>query len=166
MMNETYVEYMVKRKPSLGMKFLKTFLIMITVIFILLGMLGQIFLLIAGAVFAVIAYFAGLYTEIEYEYLYIDRQLSVDKVLNRTRRKKVANYEIERMEILAPINSYHLDSYKNRTAEIKDYSSGILNQPDTRYVMFYDGTKKIIFEPSIEMVKAIGTIAPRKVFKD
>jgi len=148
------------------MKFLKTFLLMITVIFVLLGMIGQIFLLIGGAIFAVLTYFVGLYTEIEYEYLYVDRQLSVDKVLNRSRRKKVASYEIERMEILAPFNSYHLDSYKNRTADVKDYSSGIINQPDTRYVMFYDGTKKIIFEPSAEMVKAIATIAPRKVFKD
>ncbi|MCL2717700.1 MAG: DUF6106 family protein [Lachnospiraceae bacterium] len=165
-MNETYVEYMIKRKPSLVMKFLKTFLLMITVIFVLLGMIGQIFLLIGGAIFAVLTYFVGLYTEIEYEYLYVDRQLSVDKVLNRSRRKKVASYEIERMEILAPFNSYHLDSYKNRTADVKDYSSGIINQPDTRYVMFYDGTKKIIFEPSAEMVKAIATIAPRKVFKD
>ncbi|MCL2052391.1 MAG: DUF6106 family protein [Lachnospiraceae bacterium] len=165
-MNETYVECMIKRKPNLIMKFLKTFLIMITVIFIVLGMMGGFVFLLIGIVTAGIAYFVGLYTEIEYEYLYVDRQLSIDKVLNRSRRKKAANYEIERMEILAPINSYHLDGFKNRTAQVTDFSSGIVSQPDTRYVMFYDGTKKIIFEPNAEMVKAIHMIAPRKVHKD
>ena len=163
-MNETYVEWMVKKKPSLIMKLLKMLTMIITVFLILLGLMN-IYLLIAGAVFAGLTYFIGLNTEIEYEYLYVDRQLSIDKVLNRSRRKKVAAYELERMEILAPASSYHLDSYKNRTAEVKDYSSGIINQPDSRYIMFYDGTKKLIFEPNAEMVKAIKTVAPRKVFE-
>jgi len=165
-MNETYVECMIKRKPNLALKFLKTIFLMITILLLLVGLVGGFVFLIAGAVFAALTYFTGLYTEIEYEYLYVDRQISIDKVLNRSRRKKAATYEIERMEILAPINSYHLDSFKNRTAEVKDFSSGIVTKPDPRYVMFYDGTKKIIFEPNSEMVKAIAMIAPRKVHKE
>ena len=166
-MNETYVEHMIKRKPNMVLKFLKTLCIMITVFLILLGMMGGgIIFLISGALFAAISYFVGLNAEIEYEYLYVDRQLSIDKVLNRSRRKKVATYEIGRMEILAPFKSYHLDSFKNRAAEEKDYSSGMVNQPDIRYIMYYDGKSKIIFEPNAEMVKAIAMVAPRKVFKD
>lgn len=163
-MNETYVEWMVKRKPNLIMKFLKILTMLITVFLVVLGMMN-IYFLIAGALFAGLTYFIGLNTDIEYEYLYVDRQLSIDKVLNRSRRKKIVSYELERMEILAPIYSYHLDSYKNRTAEVKDYSSGVINQPDSRYIMFYDGTKKLIFEPNSDMVKAIKTVAPRKVFE-
>ena len=165
-MNETYVECMIKKKPNPLMKALKFFVIMMAVIFILLGMLGAIFLLLFGAVFAAIAYFVSLNTDLEYEYLYVDRQLSVDKVMNRSKRKKVVEFDLERMEILAPIGSYHLDGLKNRTATLQDYSSGIINQPDTRYLMYYDGKQKIIFEPNEEMVKAIHMIAPRKVFKD
>jgi len=165
-MNETYVECMIKRKPNPVMKALKIFVITMAVISILLGMLGLIFMLLFGAAFAAIAYFVGLNADIEYEYLYIDRQLLIDKVMNRSRRKKIAEYDLERMEILAPVGSYHLDSLKNRAAAVSDFSSGIIKQPDTRFLMYYDGKQKIIFEPNAEMVKAIGMIAPRKVFKD
>jgi len=164
-MNETYVEFMIKRKPNLVMKFLKTLSLLLTILLILFGLVGGLPFLLAGAAFAGVTYFVGLYTEIEYEYLYLDRQITIDKVLNQSRRKKVAVFEIDKMEILAPYNSYQLDGFKNRTAEIKDYSSGIINQPDTRYIMFYNGKMKIIFEPNAEMVKAISMIAPRKVFK-
>ena len=165
-MNETYVECMIKRKPNLIMKVVKVFSLMVTILLVLVGMLGNLLFLIAGIVFAVVTYFAGLHTEIEYEYLYVDRQLSIDKVLNRTRRKKIVAYDLGRMEILAPINSYQLDKFKNRTAEIKDFSSGIIGKPDTRFVMFYNGTTKVIFEPNIEMVKAMAMVEPRKVFKE
>jgi len=165
-MNETYVEFMIKRKPNLIMKFLKTLSLLITILLITFGLVAGLPFLIAGIAFAGITYFVGLNAEIEYEYLYLDRQLTVDKVLNRSRRKKVAVYDIDKMEILAPYNSYHLDSYKNRTADIKDYTSGIVKQPDTRYIMFYNGKEKIIFEPNAEMVKAMSMIASRKVFKE
>ena len=67
---------------------------------------------------------------------------------------------------MAPIKSYHLDNYKNRSDKQVDYSCGEERKPDRRYVFFYDGTQKVIFEPNEEMVKAIQTVAPRKVFKD
>ena len=70
------------------------------------------------------------------------------------------------MEILAPINSYHLDNYKNRQAKVIDYSSNEVKQPDTRYVFFYNGQDKIVFEPNEALVKAVKNVAPRKVFND
>ena len=112
------------------------------------------------------AYFIYMNTDVEYEYLYVDRELSVDKIMGKSTRKRIANFDIEKMEILAPVNSYHLDNYKNRTGKTADYSSGEVMQPDKRYVFYYDGTQKVIFEPDAEMVKAIQMLAPRKVFKD
>ena len=84
----------------------------------------------------------------------------------QTRRKKVATFEVERMEILAPIKSYRLDNYKNRTCKEIDYSVRREEQPDRRYVMYYEGNQKIILSPSEEMLKAIKNVAPRKVFTD
>ena len=84
----------------------------------------------------------------------------------RTRRKKVETFDLERMEILAPIKSWHLDDYKNRQLKVVDYSSGVEQQPDIRYSMIYNGEKRVIFEPNAEMVAAIKSIAPRKVFTD
>ena len=96
----------------------------------------------------------------------MDKEISVDKILNKTKRKKVEKFETERMEIFAPINSWHLDNMKNRQLKVTDYSSGVAGQPDSRYVMIYSGDRTIIFEPSEAMVKALQSVAPRKVFFD
>ena len=161
---ETYVECMVKKKANGLMSALKVLLIGITVITGLLGFMGLIVFLIIAVVAGVGAYFVSLNANLEYEYLYVDKQLTVDKIMARTRRKKVETFDLERMEILAPIKSWHLDDYKNRQLKVVDYSSGVEQQPDIRYSMIYNGEKRVIFEPNAEMVAAIKSIAPRKVF--
>ena len=163
---ETYVECMVKKKGNGLMSALKVLLIGITVITGLLGFMGLIVFLIIAVVAGVGAYFVSLNANLEYEYLYVDKQLTVDKIMARTRRKKVETFDLERMEILAPIKSWHLDDYKNRQLKVVDYSSGVEQQPDIRYSMIYNGEKRVIFEPNAEMVAAIKSIAPRKVFTD
>ena len=107
-----------------------------------------------------------MFTDLEYEYLYLDKELIVDKVMARSRRKRVATYSVDRMEIFAPVTSYHLGNYKNRNVKVKDYSIGEVLKPDKRYVMYYEGGEKIILSPSEEMVKALKNVAPRKVFND
>lgn len=164
-MNETYVECLVKKKTPIYMVFLKILSMVLAVCFVLVGF---VFLpaLIIGAAIGVGAYFLYLNADLEYEYLYVDKEIAVDKVMAKTRRKRVAVFDVGKMEIMAPVKSWHLDNYKNRNDKVTDYSSGEEKQPDKRYVFFYEGSKKIIFEPNEEMVKAIQFAAPRKVFKD
>lgn len=164
-MSDVYVECLIKAKPSVMGKFFHVFLIVLTVLFVLaMPLFGTLTLLLA-IVTGVGAYFVGVNTDVEYEYLYLDKEFSVDKVMGRSRRKKVATYSIDRMEILAPIKSYHLDAYKNRNMPVKDYSIGEELQPDERYVMYCDG-QKILLSPSPEIVKALKNVAPRKVFSE
>ena len=75
-------------------------------------------------------------------------------------------YTIDRMEIFAPVRSYHLDNYRNRNVKAKDFSIGEELQPDKRFVMYYEGGEKIILSPSEELVKVMKNVAPRKVFAD
>ena len=164
-MSDTYVECLVKAKQSVVAKFFRILLIVLTVVFcvIMLVFMPAMFLALATGVGA---YFLNLYTDIEYEYLYLDKELTVDKVLAKSKRKRVATYSIDRMEVFAPIKSYHLDNYKNRDVKVKDYSIGEERQPDLRYAMYYEGGEKIIFSPSEDLVKALKNVAPRKVFND
>ena len=166
MNSDTYVECLVARKSSPIMKFLKILLIMLAVAFVFLGLMGYFAALILGIGFGVGAYFASQQCTIEYEYLYLDKEISIDKIMGQSRRKRIATYEVDRMEILAPMNSYHLDDYRRREAKPKDYSSGIVSQPDTRFAMYYEGNELIIFEPNETFVNAVYNVAPRKVFKD
>lgn len=166
-MSDAYVECLVKAKASAGGKFLKILLIVLAVIMGLLMMLtlNILFFLLAVAA-GVGAYFVNMFTDLEYEYLYLDRELTIDKVMAKTRRKRVAVYQLDRMEILAPVRSYHLDNFKNRNAKEKDYSIGYEDKPDLRYAMFYEGGEKLLLSPSPEMIKVMKNAAPRKVFSD
>lgn len=163
MVSETYVECLVARKSTFTMRFLKTLLIMLTVCFVLIGMVFVPGFLIAIAT-GVGAYFAYMNADLEYEYLYVDKEISIDKVMAKSRRKRVAAYDIQRMEILAPVKSYHLDAFKNREMKTVDYSSR--TDENKKYMMVYEGNLRILLEPSAEMVKAIQAVAPRKVFTD
>lgn len=165
-MSETYVECLIKAKSKMGMQLLKYLLIGLTVVFVLLALMGVVITFIFGIVTGVGAYFVSLYADLEYEYLYLDKELVIDKVLAKSKRKRVATYQVERMEIMAPFHSYHLDNYKNRQVKIKDYSIGEEQKPDLRYAVYYEGGEKLILSPSEELVKAIRNVAPRKVFMD
>lgn len=165
MMSETYVECLVKKKSNPMMNFLKALTIMLAAAFIFLGFMFFP-ALIVGLLIGVIAYFVYMNADLEYEYLYLDKELTVDKVMAKTRRKRVAQYDLNRMEIFAPMNSYHLDNFKNRNAKTVDYSSGEARQPEARYVMYYDSGERVVLEPNQELIQVIKNIAPRKVFTD
>lgn len=163
-MNETYVECLVQTKPNILLRLLKYLAIALTVAAALISLLtGGIIVFILAIACGVGAFFAHSYSDIEYEYLYVDREISIDKVIAKSRRKKVVKLETDKMEIFAPLNSHELDSYKNRQCTVKDFSSRIEKQPEARYALYYEGQKEYILEPSEEFVKALSNIAPRKV---
>ena len=165
MNDDNYVEWLVKRKDPAYAVPVKILMIVVC-IFSVLSALQTVFGVIVMTIAGVATYFVFLNLSVEFEYLYVDKEISVDKILNKTKRKKVEKFETESMEIFAPINSWHLDNMKNRQLKVTDYSSGVAGQPDRRYVMIYSGDRKIIFEPSEAMVKALQSVAPRKVFFD
>lgn len=165
MMSDTYVECLISAKKSTAAKVMTVVLIVLAVLFGLAMFLAPALMLLAAAA-GVGAYFVSLYGNVEYEYLYLDKELAVDRILAKSRRKRVAAYSLERMEIFAPIRSWHLDNYKNRNVKTADYSIGRELQPDGRYVMYYEGGVKVLLSPSEELVKALKNVAPRKVFND
>ncbi len=165
-MSESYVEILVKREKKMLYSLVRGVGIALSVILLMLGLTGNLIILAAGIVVAVLTYFIWLNTDVEYEYLYLDKEITVDKIMAKTKRKRAATFEIERMEILAPASSHRLDSYRNRTMKELDFSSGKKELPDQRLVMIYNGNEKIYFEKSVELTNVIKNVAPRKVFLD
>lgn len=166
-MSESYIELLVKKEKTMKGTLQRVVCIALTVsavLFFLGG--GGIATLVIAVALGILSYFVWLNTDVEYEYLYLDRELSIDKIMSKTKRKKAAVFDIERMEILAPADSYHLDGYKNRTFQVSDYSSGIKEQPDKRFVMIYDGKQKIFFTDDPNFASILKNVAPRKVFLD
>ena len=165
-MSEAYVECLVKGKGSVVFYLLRYFLYAWCVVGFLSVPWTSFFGILFGFGFAAGGYYLGTFGEVEYEYLYMDKELSVDRILAQSRRKKMASYSMEKVEIVAPINSHRLDSMKNRQVNAKDFSTGSQEQPDKRYVFYYEGSEKVTFSPSEEMLKVMKNANPRKVFTD
>ncbi len=164
-MNDTYVEVMVARKknPLVGAGRIACYVL--SVIFFLLGIVGTGFMLIIAAALAAVAYFVFPRLDIEYEYLYIDREISIDKIMSKEKRKNVYTVDLNKMECIAPVNSHELDSYKARNLKVYDFTS--LEEDARVYSIVYEtgkeGTVLVNFEPNEEMLRAIKNVFPRKV---
>lgn len=162
-MNETYVECMVARKKSPLAPVLKVVVWAIVVLLFLIGMAKFIFFILAIAA-GIVAYLFLPQLDIEYEYLYLDREITIDKVIAKQKRKRVRTIELNKMEIFAPYSSHELDSYKSRNVKTADYSS---NFPDAKpYAIVYhdqNSEEMILLEPNQEMIKAVKMVYPRKV---
>ena len=167
--DNSFVECLVASKASPVLVFLKYLCFAMAIFFlssiILLGsgIVGLILFLAAGAGY----YFAQLNSSIEFEYQYCDKEITVDKILNKSSRKHIGTYEVEKITILAPTNSHRLAEYKNQTLKTLDFSGRDKNAvPDPTFTFLYDGKERVVFEPSGDMVSAIKAVAPRKVFLD
>ena len=161
-----FVEQLIKRKDRLGDKALFALLVALAIVFFVLGLITTIgpLLWFGTMIFGMIAYYVKLRSYVEYEYTYIDKELSIDKVYNKARRKKGVKLDLNTMEICALFTSHELDSYKNRGGKTIDYSSGEISQPETRYMIVAEGGQKYVIEPNEELLTCLKNVSPRKFF--
>lgn len=164
-MNESYKELLVKKERDMKQTLLRVACVIPTVVCAAFTLLmGQIVMFIFLIVCGVLDYFVFQWTDIEYEYLYVDREISIDKILAKTRRKKIATIETDKIEIMAPEKSHQLDSYRNREVKTADYSAG-KDLPDQKlYVIYSEGSKKYLLNLTEDFAKTVMNIIPRKVF--
>lgn len=162
-MGDTYIEYMITRKNSMVPTILKVVLGAVGVGSLILGMMGATLFYSVALLAALGMYFVFYLSGVEYEYLYVDKTLYVDKITAKRKRKRVAGYDLDRMECFAPEGHESLKAYDNRSLEKKDFTSGYAANADKRYVLIYDGQKRVVLEPSDKMLEAIYLVSPRKV---
>ena len=166
-MNE-HVELLVPVKEKTGLNLCKILLWVLTVLCALLGLSGILGLLplILAIALGAGAYFIGLRVNIEYEYALTDKEMDIDVIYDKQKRKHITEIDLTKLEIMAPIDSHRLDGYAGRNLKCENYSSGDDNNRSGMYVMIYDGARKLIIEPDERLYKAIYNGAPRKVYKD
>lgn len=163
-MNE-HIELLVAVKPNPLMNILKIILYIITGLGVIMTLLGilSIYPLILAIITGFAAYFVGLRADIEYEYTLTDREIDIDVIYSKQKRKSVTTLDLTKLEVMAPANSYKLDSYKNRNCSTEDYSSRN-SESKNIYVMYYDGSRRVVIEPDEKLYKAIYNVAPHKVY--
>lgn len=163
-MNESYKELLVKRERGMKEAVMRIACIVPTVLLVLLAFTGNLIIFIAAVACGVLTYFVFQWTDIEFEYLYLDKEITVDKVMAKTRRKRAAVLDVNKIEIMAPENSNQLVYYKNRQVKITDLSAGH-DLPDQKlYMVYYEGNQCYLMNLDEDFIKTVKLIAPRKVF--
>ena len=163
-MGDFYTEQLVKKKTDGKDIAMKILLIVLTVISFFIAFLMPLLILVP-ILFVVADVFLFMRMDVEYEYIYINGDLDIDKVMHKERRKHMLSVNVKDMELLAPEGAFQLQSYK--TGKIYDYSSGSTSAPN-RYVLVFTRageTAKILIEPNSDLVEGFFLMAPRKVIR-
>ena len=166
-MNE-HIEFLVKVKQRTLLVVVKIVLWILTVLGVLLTFteILSIFPLIFAVITGLCANLCGLRADIEYEYTLTDKEIDIDVIYAKQSRKHLVTLDLEKMEIMAPVESPRLHGYKSRAAKIKDFSSKMTNPVNPICEMYYDGNKCFRIEPDERLFKAIKDVAPFKVYTD
>lgn len=162
-MSENYKELLIRNKVRASGIAVRVLFVFLIVLLVLAGLFYPIFWLLAMGV-GVGAYFAFMYTAVEYEYLILNKEISIDKIFGQSKRKTAEVLEMGRIEILAPSVSHELDSYRHNKVKTTDYSAGADLGDLKLYEMYYEGNRRILLNLDAESVKMIKSYAPRKVF--
>lgn len=169
-MNTGCLEVIVNRKPNTLIKAVCYGACVLTVCFCLLAFMTSLLFLIPAALCAAAANYFWLESAVDFEYVYVDKELRVAKIMQKQRRKELAVYDLTKMEVLAPVGSYHLDGFKNKDLKVIDYSSQGDENKASRYALILsDGTELIldmVGDYSSQILDLIRTFSPRKVFRD
>ena len=164
-MGDMYAEYMVAKPRNGAMPVLKIVMIVLGAIIVIASLIIHVILFLPGVLLIVFSYFVGLREYIEYEYLCVEKELSVDKIFNHERRKKIANYILSDAVVIAPKGSAKLDEYKDMN--ITDYSSELSDGEVYDIVISGDSGKYYVrINTDEKMQQALRNSAPSKFSKN
>ena len=167
-MNDTYSELLIKKEVTAKDKMIKVLMIALIALMAVAGLLITPLAFIVAIALGIAAYFVFPNLDLEFEYVYVNGELDIDKIMAKMKRKRAKSFELSKMEIMAPVKSHRLD-YQNQNTKMKvyDFSSG--NPSHKIFAMIIPSDNeicKVLLEPDEELLKNIEKSCPRKVFVD
>lgn len=167
-MSDLYQEHLVKKERTVKDSLIKYGLLGLTVLFAAAGLFLFPLLLFVALILGIVCYFVFPKIDLEYEYLFVNGEMDIDKIMGKAKRKRVGSFNLAEADLMAPVNSHRMDYYNNnQKMKVLDYSSG--NPEHKRFAVITrvgDDTCKIIIEPSEAMAVTMRNSAPSKVFMD
>lgn len=162
-MGDYYTEQLVARKASGSDFMIKLGLLAATAISFILVLILP-FAVIAPIVMIVVDVFAFRALNVEYEYLYVNGNLDIDKIMAKSRRKRVFSMEMADLEVIAPAGASELRQYQG--VKVHHFDSGVPGAAVYEMVITQKGEKaKIAFEPNEVILDGMRMLAPRKVVR-
>ncbi|MCC8129352.1 MAG: hypothetical protein LIO51_05385 [Clostridiales bacterium] len=167
MESNSFCEVLVAVKPTKWENILSKVLWVMTFVYLALGLIYLIFLAIF-LVFLIAALLYRRHLRLEYEYQYLDGSLRIDRIKNRSKRKRLGVYAMENLAVMAPEGHDRLTPYLSRKdVKTLDYSS---HDPaaERRYILVFQGggvVQPLLLEPTEAMIQAMWRTAPSKVVR-
>lgn len=161
-MSEFLTEQLVKRSKTIGTAMKKAALLSVTIVSVFLSPLHSMMVWLT-MILVVVDIILFRRMNVEFEYVYFNGDLDIDKVMNKQSRKRMFSTNIKEMEVIAPTGSVELHPYQR--TKVLDFSTH--NPQDTTYEMvtsFKGQTVRVIFNPNEKMLNGMKNMAPRKVF--
>lgn len=167
--NDMFNEQLVERKPNRSDVIKKIGIILLGIILLVL-VLGipalESFQLpvIVVVIFAIVFFIRRM--NIEYEYVFTNGELDVDKIINKSKRKHIVSIHVTKFMVMVPAGNKDFAKEVETYSKLYDFSSGTIKE--NTYAAIYEagGNRvKIIFEPNDKMFAAIRSYIPRKIKK-
>lgn len=165
-MNETYAECLVRRKTPAYAYILNAVLGAVSLVSIFLAFTTGVLFVILMFACVFVTYLSYRNTRLEYEYLFVTGQLSIDKIMGKSARKKAFECSMEDIQIIAPSDSNVLNDYRTQNQKTVDFSSHMQGAHTyTAVIQSGANSTKLIFEPDEKMLKCFRQTSPRKVVR-
>ena len=162
-MGEYFSEWIVKRKTPQKVKMIEGLLVAVCVLSLVLLAIPYLGVLaVALIIFLTYLYFKN--NDVEWEYSLVEKSMYVDKIMKKSKRKRMGEYDLTKLEVMAPQESYYIKEYDKRNLKTLDFSSMI--PENKKYVMVLMNNNeliKLIIEPNDRMLKELRDIAPRQL---
>lgn len=166
---DTYVEQIVAVRKTTGEKWVQAGLWVAAVlliltcvacfIFHLLGILSILFLAVAVAV-GYGAYFLSGQMNVEYEYIFTNGDLDIDKIFSKRTRRRVGSVDCRKIERMG---KYDPEAHRNENYNQRIIASNIDGETWYAVAREEDQTVLLIFSPGERLLAAMKTYVPRLV---
>ena len=167
-MTDMYSELLIKKEPTGKDQALKVLIIALIVLTAAAGLFIIPLAWVLTIALGVAAYFILPLLDLEYEYVFVNGELDIDRIASKAKRKRMKSFDLAKMEIMAPMNSHRMD-YQNHNTNMKvlDFSSGNPQHKIFAMIIADDNSVcKVLLEPDRELINNIAKSCPRKVFLD
>ncbi len=101
-----------EKKRTVGEKVAAIILLIFAVVFLIGTVLTPLFLLV-GIILGIIWYFVQFRRYFEFELSYFDGEFRVARVINKSRRKKIASFSMDEVVLIAPMGDRSVYKYEN-----------------------------------------------------
>ncbi len=168
-MNDVFNEQLIARQPNKKDFLKKVGIIIAGVVLILVAMMIEAitaFILPIIIIIGFLVFHFNRRLNLEFEYIFTNGDLDVDKILYKTKRKHVLSVNVKDFITMVPLSNKEYEHEVSRYTKFYDFSSGTINE-NTYGVIYEHGKEriKLIIEPNEQLFKAIKAYIPRVIKK-